>query len=149
MDNKPDQQIMGAICEGFQKPLRNTLGDMDEENWEVDAQGKPRDPWQFSIYMVMKEVGQPANTENLFTFATSSKGGTDAVGGVSTIYGKEMRTNPDQWPIVELGSSAYTHSNKEFGRIKTPILKVVGWEDKDQFAEEAPKAAAKKRATTK
>jgi hypothetical protein len=146
VDNKPEQQIMGPIAEGFQPPRRNTLGDDDKTQWEEDTQGRPRDPWQFSNYVIMKEVGKPGNAENLYTFATSSKGGLNALGEVCKVYGKMMRTNGDQWPIVELGVDSYNHSNKEFGRIKVPVLKVVGWEDKAMFAEGAAKPAAKKRA---
>ena len=150
VDNKPEQQIMGPIAEGFQPPRRNTLGDDDKDLWETDTAGKARDPWQFSNYVVMKEVGKPGNVENLYTFAISSKGGLNALGEVCKAYGREMRTNGDQWPIIELGVDSYVHSNKEFGRIKVPVLKVVGWEDKTMFAEGAVVTKpARKKASAK
>lgn len=146
MDNKPDQQIMGKVAEAYQAPKRNTLGDVDEALWEVGQDGKARDPWQFSNYMLMKEVGKKASDATLYTFATSSRGGLGMLGELCKVYGAEMRKRPDEWPIVELGKDSYDHPNKEFGRIKTPKMTVVGWEKKTFFdqdkAEKNGKAAA-------
>jgi hypothetical protein len=142
-DNKPVQQIMGPVAEGYQPPRRNTLGDDDKDLWEVDSNGKPRDPWQFSNYLIMKDPGKNGDPENLYTFATSSTGGRNAIGEVCKVFGKEMRRKPDEWPIIKLGVSSYNHSNKEYGRIKIPVLEVVGWEPKSVMEEvEPPKKAA-------
>ena len=46
-DNKPTDQVMGRIAAGYQPPRRNELGDIDPDDWDVDDDGKPRDPWQF------------------------------------------------------------------------------------------------------
>jgi hypothetical protein len=149
-DNKPVQQLMGPIAEGFKPEARRDLGDDDKTLWEEDSNGKQRDPWQFSNYVVCKEVGTNGDTEHLYTFATSSKGGLNAIGEVCKVYGKEMRSRPDEYPIVELGLNSYKHSNPEYGRIKVPVLKVVGWEKKSMFdapAEDAPAAPkARKKA---
>lgn len=129
-ENKPVEQIMGPVAEGFQPPRRNTLGDEDEDEWEVDeTSGKPRDPWQFSNYLIMKNV----DDDELFTFATSSRGGLGAVGEMCKHYGKEMRSRPDDYPIIEIGTSSYQHQNKQYGRIYVPILKVVDWQAKSEF----------------
>jgi hypothetical protein len=134
VDNRPDQELMGLIVEGHQAPKRDSLGDLDESQWELDSTGKARDPWQFSNYLLMKEVGADGKDEDkLFTFATSSRGGLNAIGDLCKTYGKEMRMRPDEYPIVELGGGSYNHPNKEFGRIKFPTLKIVGWEPKSQF----------------
>src|ERR1039457_6483148 len=37
-DNKPAEQQMGAVTEGFQPPRRADLGYDDEDKWEVDDQ---------------------------------------------------------------------------------------------------------------
>ena len=134
VDNKPEQQLMGLIVDGHQSPKRESLGDTDESQWEVDAQGKSRDPWQFTNYLLLKEPGADGSKdENLFTFATSSRGGLNCVGELCKQYGKEMRSRPDQYPIVEIGTGSYNHPNKEFGRIKFPTMKVVGWEPRSDF----------------
>lgn len=131
IDNRPTEQIMGPVAEGYQPPRRNELGDLDQTQWEIDDQGRARDPWQFSNYIVMKEPGQPASEENLYTFATSSKGGLGAIGAVCREYGKEMRVRSDEYPIIQLGSDSYNH--REYGRTKVPLLTIVGWEPKAQF----------------
>lgn len=146
-DNKPSQQVMGLLVEGHKPQSRKDLGDLEEDEWEVDEQsGQPRDPWQFSNYLIMKEVGAVGDEENLYTFATSSKGGLGALGELCKTYGKAMRTRPDEWPIVTLGVGSYNHPNKAFGRIKFPTLEVTGWEKKSVGVEKpAKKTPAKKK----
>ncbi len=133
VDNKPAEQLMGPLASGFRPARREELGDSDEEQWEVDDQGKARDPWQYSNYLLLKTPGDQAEEEQLFTFATSSKGGLGMMGDLCKVYGKEMRTRPDEWPIVAVGVRKYKHSNPEFGWIKVPTMKVVGWEEKSLF----------------
>lgn len=150
-DNKPDQQRMGLVMEGYRPARRSELGDEDQSTWEIDSQGKPRDPWQFSNYVLMKEPGKDREDDaNLYTFATSSTGGLNAIGELSKIFGKSMREKPDEYPVIELGVDSYMHPNKEFGRIKTPVLKVVGWEPKSGAPQqvEAKQAAKKPAAKT-
>jgi hypothetical protein len=151
VDNKPEQQIMGLVVEGYKPPKRTELGDDNEELWEEDSQGKRRDPWQFSNYLLMKEPGSARTSDDeLFTFALSSRGGLNAVGELCKVFGKEMRKRPDEYPIVELKVGAYDHPNKEFGRIKYPILEVVGWEKKNLFEQtEAKPDKSKGKAAAK
>lgn len=130
-DNKPTDHIMGRIADGYQPPKRNTLGDDDKDKWEVDNQGQQRDPWQFSNYLVMKEV----DGEELYTFTASSKGGLNALGELCKVYGKAMRQRPAEFPIITLGVDSYAHSNKSFGRIKFPVFEVTGWAPKSEFAD--------------
>jgi hypothetical protein len=154
-DNKPDQQILGLVGEGFKPPKRDTLGDNDKELWEVDREGRPMDPWQPSLYLLMKEPGEQANTEtNLYTLAGGSRGMQDAVMKLAGEYGKHMREFPDEFPIITLDYETYKHD--DWGIIKKPKFSVVGWEDKalmqgaaapaEEPAADAPKARGKKAA---
>lgn len=131
VDNKPQQQLTGLLMEGFKPAPRSTLGDLDDAEWEVDTSGKARDPWQYTNFVVLKRPGK--NSDDLFTFTTSSKGGIGALGALCKYYGKEMRAKPDAFPIVELQIDKYKHSNPEFGLIKVPVFKPVGWEQKSLF----------------
>jgi len=133
-DSKPTEQIMGRVAEGYQPPRRNELGDDDKSRWEVDEQGRERDPWQFSNYLIMKTPGEDGE-DSLFTFTTSSRGGLNAIGELCKAYGKEMRQRPDEFPIVALEVGSYQHSNKAYGRIKFPIFKIVGWAPKAELNE--------------
>jgi len=133
LDQRPTEQIMGRVVDCYQAPRRNELGDLNQDDWEIDDQGRARDPWQFSNYIVMKEPGQSATEENLFTFATSSKGGLGAIGALCRTYDERLRTDPGTYPIVRLESDSYNH--RTYGRTKIPVLTVVGWEPTEQFEE--------------
>ena len=147
VDSKPESREMGKLSEGFRPPRRNALGDTDEAQWDVDNSGKPRDPWQYTQHLVMRTPGTTGeDDEDLFTFATSSRGGINAVGELCKVYGKQMRMRPDEWPVVEIGVDKYKHPNKEYGIIKVPTLSVVGWEPKvpaKKLAAPARRAAAR------
>jgi hypothetical protein len=108
------------------------LGDLDESKWETDGNGKRRDPLQFSNYLVLAHADRDSE---LYTFATSSRGGLGAIGELCKSYGKQMRQQPDKYPIVELDAGSYQHRERSFGRIEYPIFNVIGWTDKTPFVE--------------
>jgi hypothetical protein len=122
-DSRPTEQVMGRVLDGFTPPRRSELGDTEREYWPADSSGSPRDPWQFSNYLVMMDM----ETRELYTYATASRGGLQAIGKLSTSYGKRMRHRPNQFPIVTLQVSSYEHPNKQFGTIKIPVLSIAGW----------------------
>ncbi len=127
-NNKPTDQQMGAVIEGFQPAKRVDLGDNDKAQWDVDDQGQQRDPWQFSNYLVLANP----ETKELYTFTTSSRGGLNAIGELSKTYGKEMRQRPNEWPVIALNIDSYNHPNKQFGRIKIPVFSITGWVTKTE-----------------
>ena len=150
VDGRPEQQIMGKVSEGYQPPRRKELGDDDESLWDVDDDNKPRDPWQFSNHLVLRTVGTDGSDEkDLFTFATSSRGGINAIGELCKAYGKMMRQKPDEYPIIELGVDSYNHSNKQYGRIKIPLLELVDWEGKIPSGKTPTKKIAKPEKSSK
>lgn len=122
-DSKPVEQVMGLVRENFQPPRRSELGDQDREQWEVDDNGKERDPWQLTNMLILKGV----DNDELYTFATSSKGGLQAIGRLAKEYGKAMRMRPDEFPVVRLNWGSYEHSNKQYGEIRYPVFEIVGW----------------------
>jgi len=138
-DNKPVEQIMAAAKDikleteeqvaayvntyTNTKLARDALGDLDEEQWEKQDDGSPRDPWQFANYCVFADP----ETDELFTYAPSSKGGLTALGLVLREWNNNKKQAPDELPIVELGMDSYMHGNRQFGEIRVPILKVVGF----------------------
>ena len=75
-------------------------------------------------------------TGDVVTFVTSSKGGIAAIINVCRVYGHRHRAG--QLPIVALRTRSYKH--KQFGRIETPDLPIVGWTGStgDAFAEPPP-----------
>jgi len=126
-DNKPTDQIMGRVADGFMPQRRNELGDTDESLWEKDDDGRPRDPWQKTNYLVLKAEGE----EQLYTFATSSKSGLNAIGELCKVFGRQMRQRPDDFPIVALNAGSYIHP--KYKKIFVPNLDVVDWIAKADF----------------
>ncbi len=64
-------------------------------------------------------------TGDFLTFVAGSKGGIAAIGNLCRIYGHKRRDS--LLPIVALKVRSYKH--KQYGRIETPDLPIVGWED--------------------
>ena len=96
-------------------PKRSELGDTDPSAWETDINGKPRDPWQFTNYMpTLSEKDQ------LFTFATSSRGGISAIARLARRYAQHRKKHPDVYPVIALGVDSYQHPNREYGPVKVP-----------------------------
>lgn len=121
---KPVEHQLGKLVEGYRPFKRSELGDADEGLWETDMTGKRRDPWQLVNHLILKEV----DSDRLYTFAPSSRGGLNAIGQLCEAYGKAIRAKPDSFPIIEVGVSAYKHDS--YGKVKIPVLKVVGWTPK-------------------
>jgi hypothetical protein len=73
-----------------------------------------------------------AHRQEIYTFATNTKGGLTAIGELCEAYGKEMRQRPDQDPVIELDASSYMHRDPRIGRVHVPVLnKIVDWVAKD------------------
>ncbi|MBO4228150.1 hypothetical protein [Bradyrhizobium neotropicale] len=125
-DNKPTDHVMGKVMMRYQPPRRSELGDLDKSQWEVDDKGNERDPWQETYYLLLMGTGDDHG--ELYTYAASSKGGRDAIAELCKEYSKGKRKQKgEMYPVVALGSDSYPHPKKEYGRIKTPVLKIVGW----------------------
>jgi hypothetical protein len=117
------EQVMGPIAEGYVPPPRSELGLTDQSAWEQYDDGRPKDPWQFTNTIVFKEM----EGDRFFTFTTSSKGGLNALGQLSTAYGHHMRAHPDEYPIVALERGSYQHPNRSYGEIRFPIFRIDGY----------------------
>jgi hypothetical protein len=136
-NEKPVDNHMGLVSERFQAPARRAIGDMDKEQWETDEHGEPRDPWQMSNMVIMREVGTEGDTEGLYTFVTSSRGGISAIGVLSKNYGRKIREDDTLLPVVELDDDSYMHSKKMYGEIYVPVFKIVGWGTCEDVVENA------------
>ena len=124
---QPSSSAWAWWSKASSRKRRSDLGDHDKDRWEVDNEGQPRDPWQFTNYLILHD----AESGEVYTFATASKGGLGAIGELCKAYGKAMRQKPDQYPVIELDVGSYQHRDRSLGRIKFPIFKIVGWIAKD------------------
>jgi len=118
-DGKPVDYRIGRISEGFPMPLRDELGHEDETKWETNQSGAPKDPWQPTYRLVMRD----SNGE-LVTFVGSSWG---ARRGLQQLYGRfdRERKGPTLWPVVRLTTEHYP--NKTWGPIPEPRFTIIGW----------------------
>ena len=126
--SKPVEHRMVRIIDGQPPSRRAELGDHDQTRWEPDLQGQLRDPWCLTHYLPMVDEAQ-----EIFTFSTTSRGGTGALADLARYYAKQFRAHPNEFPVIELQVGAYQHQNPHFGRIKVPDFKRVGWEPKNTF----------------
>ena len=109
---------------------RSSLGDDDQTKWELGLDGRPQDPWQHHIYLVL----QRGDTQELFTYVTSSITGRRAIGNLLRHYDRMQRTQPDQYPVVKLKVGGFQHRDDRVGWVATPVLAVVGHAEKDSAA---------------
>lgn len=146
---KPTGEEMELVASGRQAPKRPELGDTDQALWETDDQGRPRDPWQFTNVLGLKDA---ASGEE-YTFSTGSRGGIGAIGQLCREFGKVYRMKPGFLPVIELQVDSYKHA--QYGKVFTPVLKLVDWVKEDDLLSgagadaEEPAAAEKKGGKTK
>jgi hypothetical protein len=131
-DSKIAEQRMERVIDGFVPQSRRELGDIDAAAWETGADGRARDPWQFQNYLPLQR-----GDGELFTFVAGSRGALNAVAELCRIHSRHAKQNPDHYPVIRLRSDEYQHRVKEYGRIKFPVLGVVGWTAKTDLPEQA------------
>src|SRR5215213_1617758 len=124
-DGRPIQHEMGYVADGYRPQRRSELGDNDPSAWAVDEQGQPRDPWQTTMHLPLTRRA----TGRRSSFTTSSKGGISAVGALAAAYGRRIRDNPNDLPIVSLAVGSYRHLNRAYGKIFVPQFDVIEWID--------------------
>jgi hypothetical protein len=118
----PPERKQGNLFEGFVPPDRESLGDLDQSEWEEGLSGKPADPWQFQILLPLQNV----ETGELFVFNTSSITGRRAVDGLVAACARMQRTEPNDYPVVKLRVGGFQHRDERIGWIKTPSFDRVG-----------------------
>ena len=108
-------------------PYREDLGDLDQDLWEVDDDGKPIDPYSETATLPFKNP----RTGEEFTFSTSSTGGRQAVAKLIYAWRHGVTQGKSGLPVVTLGSDTYKH--KKYGLTHFPVLKIARWEDEDDL----------------
>ncbi|SFK21954.1 hypothetical protein [Methylocapsa palsarum] len=119
---------MGFIDGGFRVD-RDSLDEADESAWSFEN-GKPKDPWQqASSFCVVNAQGDG------FTVSSMSRGGYTGFVNLLGLFGRHLRMEAGMLPIITFESSSYAHPRKEYGRIHTPVYKIVGWAPEDEFSD--------------
>ena len=104
-----------------------------------DAPPSAKRGWEVQVGMSIKCIsGEDKGMEARYT--TTSVGGKKAVQALAVAIATQVEKDQSKpVPVVELGKEHYTH--KSYGRIYTPVFKVLEWVgmDGEALAEEAPK----------
>jgi hypothetical protein len=117
---KPVEMRLAFIRDHAKFADRASLGYLDKEQWETDAKGDRRDPWQRQWFLPLLHT----ESGELYCWAFSSHGARSAFKGLCGSYSPHRKTN--RLPVVSLQSSHYRHDR--FGRIDLPVLKIERWE---------------------
>jgi hypothetical protein len=56
-DKKPTFKAIGRPIDGFVSPPRGRLPDQDQNKWPRDGKSVPKDPWQETFSIVMRDLG--------------------------------------------------------------------------------------------
>jgi hypothetical protein len=109
---------LGLYVKGYRPPQRHQLGDLDKDLWELDKDGKPKDPWVYINGLTLVALDGGA----VYTFITGTDGGLSAINALGYAAGN---VPAGFYPVVALGVDSYQHKRREFGRVKVPVLSIV------------------------
>ena len=113
-------RVGGLPYDGYDVPARESLGDLDPDEWPDGLDGKPSDPWLLQMLLPLQNI----ETSEVFCFQTTSPTGRTAVGTLMRAYNRMRKTSPGEVPIVQLKPSSYEH--RTFGTVNIPCFVIVG-----------------------
>lgn len=137
----PFSFVHGYIAWGDGEVLAEKMVSVSQPLPELEAAPPgAKKGWETQVGMSMKCLdGADKDMEARYT--TTSVGGKKAVQALAVAIATQVEKEQDKpVPVVELGKEHYTH--KSYGRIYTPVFKVIDWASMDgkAQAEEAPEA---------
>jgi hypothetical protein len=135
----PFSFVHGYIAWGDGEVLAEKMVSVSQPLPELDAAPPgAKKGWETQVGMSIKCLdGEDNGMEARYT--TTSVGGKKGVQALAVAIATQVEKDQDKpVPVVELGKEHYTH--KSYGRIYTPVFKVLEWVgmDGDAQAEEAP-----------
>jgi hypothetical protein len=116
VEGQSPEVIGGLIFDGFTLPRREELGDADPSGWDIGLSGKPVDPWNHFLEIVLERV----DTKEVFLFGTSSHTGRKAV---AALLKNCNRAGSDL--IVKLAVGSFKHKDARIGTVFVPSFVVV------------------------
>jgi hypothetical protein len=136
----PFSFVHGYIAWGDGEVLAEKMVSVSQPLPELEAAPPgAKKGWETQVGMSMKCLdGEDKGMEARYT--TTSVGGKKAVQALAVAIATQVEKDQDKpVPVVELGKEHYTH--KSYGRIYTPVFKVIDWTGMDgqvEAQEEAP-----------
>jgi hypothetical protein len=135
----PFSFVHGFIAWGDGEVLAEKMGTVSQPLPELEAAPPgAKKGWETQVGFSMKCL-DGADKDMEVRYTTTSVGGKKAVQALAVAIATQVEKDQDKpVPVVELGKEHYTH--KSYGRIYTPVFKVIDWASMDGAtqAEEAP-----------
>ena len=137
----PFSFVHGYIAWGDGEVLAEKMGSVSQPLPELEAAPPgAKKGWETQVGFSMKCL-DGADKDMEVRYTTTSVGGKKAVQALAVAIATQVEKDQSKpVPVVELGKEHYTH--KSYGRIFTPIFKVLEWASMDGSveteAEEAP-----------
>jgi hypothetical protein len=131
----PFSFVHGYIAWGDGEVLAEKMVNVSQPLPELDtAPPGAKKGWETQVGMSIKCLsGADSGMEARYT--TTSVGGKKAVQALAVAIATQVDKDQDKpVPVVELGKEHYTH--KSYGRIYTPVFKVIEWVSMDVNASE-------------
>lgn len=144
-DNGPKNEVLGEVMVklGGDVPLKHTLPSKE------DDRSVKQPEWREQYKVQMRFMTGPHKGTQV-TFATTSLGGIDAVGGLIDQIMLQLDDDPANIvPLCSLTDSHYMH--KKYGKTYTPVIKITDWASLDEQAPDetaAPEADAEETPET-
>jgi len=137
----PFSFVHGYIAWGDGEVLAEKMGTVSQPLPELEAAPPgAKKGWETQVGFSMKCL-DGADKDMEVRYTTTSVGGKKAVQALAVAIATQVEKDQDKpVPVVELGKEHYTH--KSYGRIYTPIFKVIDWASMDGKAAEAEEAPA-------
>lgn len=136
----PFSFVHGYIAWGDGEVLAEKMGSVSQPLPELEAAPPgAKKGWETQVGFSMKCL-DGADKDMEVRYTTTSVGGKKGVQALAVAIATQVEKDQDKpVPVVELGKEHYTH--KSYGRIFTPVFKVLEWVgmDGEAQAEEAPK----------
>jgi hypothetical protein len=125
----PVKSLTGYVSESFEPPMREDLGDMDEEKWsENDDAGRRRDPWRRTISVEVCGNGEGESSCYLLVFDLwlydEQRGKTWTavdLGILARVYAARLRAGHTDNPVIQLGRCSFSNP--------MPRINFVGWSE--------------------
>jgi hypothetical protein len=135
----PFSFVHGYIAWGDGEVLAEKMGTVSQPLPELEAAPPgAKKGWETQVGFSMKCL-DGADKDMEVRYTTTSVGGKKAVQALAVAIATQVEKDQDKpVPVVELGKEHYTH--KSYGRIYTPIFKVIDWASMDGKAAEAKEA---------
>jgi len=118
----PKYSEMAILGLGQDVVDRESLGDTDEDEWEL-YKGKPRDPW--SLQVVVPVRFEDSNEYN--HFAATNKTNQNQLAGLFREFLTEWKLKPGRLPVVQFTVGDYERTVMAKGRGGKPVKEVEKW----------------------